>query len=54
MVRRVGVIAGVVVGVFVLVPVTVGAITGNDALLGLQEVLKLMLEAYVEFLKALA
>lgn len=36
-----------------LLPLTVGAITGQDALQGLVEVLKAMVEAYKEYLAAL-
>lgn len=37
-----------------LLPAVASAATGGDALAGLQAVLKSMIEAYVEYLKALA
>lgn len=40
--------------VLFLLPLAASAATGSDALAGLQAVLKSMVDAYIEYLKALA
>lgn len=52
--RRLLVALSVAAIVLLLLPVAADAASGGDALAGLQAVLRAMIEAYIEYLKALA
>lgn len=54
MIKRTLLIVVIALGALVLVPIGVAAAAAPDALSGLNAVLQAMIQAYIEFLKAVA